>query len=294
MNRKRLNILVSPGFIICLTLLLLNDFFLKALLRNWFTGKLSDLAGMFIFPLFWIALFPELKIRIYVATALCFIFWKSAFSDLLINTWNDAVPLPIGRTVDYSDLVALTVLPLSYLYAQHVRKTTVGSFAPYLIGALSLIAFTATQFRSEVKFDDAYTFEDSKASMINKIQILHSIDYFGRTLSPENEPDTFEIHFDSCNETAIINIKGELGHSVITLRKIVFRCPGGGNKREMLQFFEKEFIEKLREEKPGPSSVIHWIWLSPRSSSTGTSSSRFRATTQSPLCSLVNIHCSRM
>ena len=44
--------LTSPGFVVGLSLLLLNDLFLKARFHNPLTGKLSDFAGLFVFPLF--------------------------------------------------------------------------------------------------------------------------------------------------------------------------------------------------------------------------------------------------
>lgn len=64
--------LLSVGFIAGLLLLLLNDFYLKANFGNAFTGKLSDVAGLFIFPLFWAVFFPAHKKVIYLSTALFF------------------------------------------------------------------------------------------------------------------------------------------------------------------------------------------------------------------------------
>lgn len=56
MQKRNFSILVSPGFLLCLCLLLLNDFILKSEFHNALTGKLSDFAGLFIFPLFFSAL----------------------------------------------------------------------------------------------------------------------------------------------------------------------------------------------------------------------------------------------
>ena len=39
---KRKDILTSPGFVISVSLLLVNDFFLKPALNNTFTGKLTE------------------------------------------------------------------------------------------------------------------------------------------------------------------------------------------------------------------------------------------------------------
>ncbi len=65
-NSRQLQILLSPEFLIGLLLLLMNDFVFKELFHNWLTGKLSDFAGLFIFPLFWSALFPKRKALIFV------------------------------------------------------------------------------------------------------------------------------------------------------------------------------------------------------------------------------------
>lgn len=112
----------SIGFITALIILLLNDFFLKSIYGNWFTGKLSDFAGLFIFPLFWSILFPKLKNVIYVITALIFIYWKSYYSNFIIEFINHYSILNLSRTVDLTDLLALIILPLSYLYQEKETK----------------------------------------------------------------------------------------------------------------------------------------------------------------------------
>ncbi len=111
--RKHLNLFVSLPFLLGLSLLLFNDFYLKAQFHNAVTGKLSDFAGLFIFPLFFVALCPRLSRFIYIATALFFVFWKSALSQPLIDAWNAIAFFLLWRVVDYTDLSALLALPLS-------------------------------------------------------------------------------------------------------------------------------------------------------------------------------------
>ncbi len=82
---ERLRILASPLFILFLVLLLVNDFYLKGAFHNALTGKLSDFSGLFIFPIFWSAIFPKRKALIFIATALLFAFWKSEYSTGLIQ-----------------------------------------------------------------------------------------------------------------------------------------------------------------------------------------------------------------
>jgi hypothetical protein len=76
------SIFQSFGFIFALLLLLLNDFWLKGLFGNWFTGKLSDFAGLFVFAMFWMAIFPSHRTKIGVLTAVAFAFWKSPLSQV--------------------------------------------------------------------------------------------------------------------------------------------------------------------------------------------------------------------
>jgi len=158
MNERPLHILVSPGFLAGLSLLLLNDFILKQRFHNGFTGKLSDFAGLFVFSLFCAAFFPRLKTSLYILTALSFIFWKSTYAQPLIDELNLLLPFRISRTVDITDLTALLVLPISYLYkslclGNEVKKGTSGArykrWGAYAVGLISVFAFTATSYKDD-------------------------------------------------------------------------------------------------------------------------------------------------
>ncbi|RQO75510.1 hypothetical protein DBR43_09195 [Pedobacter sp. KBW06] len=137
-NLKRLTTL---PFLLCLFLLLLNDFYLKATFHNAFTGKLSDFCGLFIFPIFWSVLFPARKSTIYILTALFFIYWKSSYSDPFIHLFSEYL-FTIQRTVDFSDLFALMVLPLSWYALSLPQKRTY--FNPQLAALLVFFSFCAT------------------------------------------------------------------------------------------------------------------------------------------------------
>lgn len=71
---ERLKNLLSPPFIFCLVLLIVNDFLLKAIFHNALTGKLSDFCGLFIFPIFWSAVFPRFKSWVFILSGILFIF----------------------------------------------------------------------------------------------------------------------------------------------------------------------------------------------------------------------------
>lgn len=60
--------LLDPVILVALALLLVNDHYLKAQWGNWWTGKLSDAAGMTLFPALLVAL-AELSRRMLTPTA---------------------------------------------------------------------------------------------------------------------------------------------------------------------------------------------------------------------------------
>jgi len=259
MNERNLELLVSPGFLVALSVLLLNDFVLKLQFHNGFTGRLSDFAGLFILPLFWTALFPRLKFSIYVLTAIVFIFWKSVYSQPVIESWNALHFFSIGRTVDYSDLFSLVSLPMSFFYGIHASCIPSPRSVMYVLGFISLIAFTATSYSKKTTYDNEYQFQSSKTELIERMRHLplHDVHLsFG-------ESDTFEISFDSCTGEATVTIREKDNQSIIALKEINYRCPSGGDKQEMLKYFEKEFINKLREEPVTKSSQVQYIWSSP-------------------------------
>ncbi len=73
---KRKDLIVNSYFIIGLGILILNDFYLKYEYGNFLTGKLSDFAGLLIFPMFVAALFPRMSRSIATVTAIGFVIWK--------------------------------------------------------------------------------------------------------------------------------------------------------------------------------------------------------------------------
>src|SRR5215510_6171141 len=124
MKSDHARILVSPAYLVILSLLLVNDFLLKQILHNWMTGKLSDFCGLFAFPLFVFVFFPRYKRAIFSLTALFFCFWKSGQSQPLIDAWNAVSVLPLNRAVDLSDAIALLILPFAYAYPKLIRRNT--------------------------------------------------------------------------------------------------------------------------------------------------------------------------
>lgn len=137
----RFKSLTTLPFLLCLFLLLINDFYLKAAFHNELTGKLSDFCGLYIFPIFWLAFFPKRKAAIFLFTGLFFIYWKSAYSSAFIEFFSRYC-FPIQRVVDLTDLLALLVLPLAW-YSLKIRSIPL-NLNPSFIAVLAFFAFCAS------------------------------------------------------------------------------------------------------------------------------------------------------
>jgi hypothetical protein len=267
-NRKELNILASPGFLLGLGLLLLNDFLFKPLFHNWLTGKLSDFAGLFVFPLFWVALFPRSKRVIYLLTAILFTFWKSSYSQPIIDFSSQWLSLPINRTIDLTDLLALSVLPISYMYCDIKHRVLSYKYMPYFIAFVSLFAFTATQFRHVANYKEKeYAFTEPKAELVAKAVRLDERDdtFKFRANYPhkpsENPTNEFyiDLKLDFCDRRgmATVEIQSKSAGSIMTLKEISYpdNCNKlEDNKERLLSTFERDFIGKLRMSEPPPNN----------------------------------------
>lgn len=266
-------ILISPLFLIGLTILLLNDFVLKNQFHNFLTGKLSDFAGLFIFPLFFSAFFPKRKFLIYVLTSVLFVFWKSPFSQGLIHIWNSLGLFGIGRTIDYSDLLSLSMLSFSYFYSKTIEQKmfsvdfTKRIYTSFVI-LLSIFAFTATSYKEDrnVNFDKSYTFKGSKEQLIanlknlpitSKLQFRSETEILGNTM-PQNKIDaeqfwldfTIKRKFCGSNELDVrIFVKEVKEATNLDSGYVRFWCqqePTEETKKQILQLFENEIAEKLK------------------------------------------------
>ena len=258
MHRKDFHILVSPGFLIGLCVLLLNDFLLKQQFHNSFTGKLSDFAGLFVFSLFCAAFVTRYRVLTYLLIATFFVFWKSEYSQSLIEGWNSLQLFRVARTVDYSDLIALLSLPISYAYSSTKTYVDVPRKALFGIAIIAIFAFTATSFSAETKYDNQYRFQESKAELIKKIKNLKTKQEIPLGLR-ESDSDKFKVSFDNCISSASIEVGEENGLGIIKLNKIHFRCPTGNDKEELRIYFEKEFIETLKDSQTNKPDQINYI-----------------------------------
>jgi hypothetical protein len=146
-------------FIIGLILLTLNDHYLKSVYHNYTTGKLSDFSGLLILPLFLTYVFPRVANTAAMLSGIFFIFWKSPFSEPLIEVYNTFALIPIYRVVDYSDLIALSILPFSHFFILKISNYKLLYFqtakiVPMTLVVLSSLVFMATS-RTPLYFQKA-------------------------------------------------------------------------------------------------------------------------------------------
>lgn len=103
--------LLAPPFLACLGALLLNDTWLKHAYPGVLAGKVSDFAGLAVVGLLAAAALPRHRTAGAIAIAAAFAWWKSPLSGPAIH-WLSTCGIALSRVVDYTDLVALSVLPL--------------------------------------------------------------------------------------------------------------------------------------------------------------------------------------
>lgn len=170
--------LLHPAFLACVLLLLVNDFWLKAQYHNFFTGKLSDIAGLCAFPFFFSVVFPKHKKLVYIITAVLFMGWKSFLSTPLINLLNTSLHIPLNRVVDYTDLVVLFFLPVMYIIpAIKISASSIREMAIYPIAAISLFAFCATSMvRRMQKPEYTISISELYQTKLTKAAIMHKLD----------------------------------------------------------------------------------------------------------------------
>jgi len=194
---RNLKILTTYGFILALLILLLNDFIFKGLYGNWFTGKLSDFSGLFIFPLFWTAIFPGQKKKIFWFTGLAFAYFKSSFSQPVIDIWNNIGLLSISRTIDYSDLISLTILPFAFLYEKSSDTLPRFSLNPIIPLSISAFAFLATNPPPKTCFPDSTVYHIKHYSRDSLISDLKNTGLYvssGEYANTEYKDEYWEIN----------------------------------------------------------------------------------------------------
>lgn len=258
---QRLDLLTTPAFLLALAVLLLNDWVGKAEYGNWLTGKLSDFAGLFVFPIFWTAIFPKHKRLVFIAVAAFFIFWKSPFCQFLIDGWSSLGMWQIGRVVDYSDLLALSMLPLAFKFCNRSLPDSPLKINPVFPLAISVFAFAATS-RAEgiVTYDKPYLLEMSKNDFKKGLQKLVKED-FSNSYSgfSDSNPDTItlRIETEACPRVPrydlMITVLND-SSIVVSMLNCETICDDEDDRIKMRQAFEIGVIHKIKNSKSLPAS----------------------------------------
>jgi len=219
------SLLTANGFIICLIILLVNDLYLKYYFPSILTGKLSDFAGLFIFPFFLSVFIPKPKI-IYYSTALLFVFWKLEYSQPVIDFFARLTNLGFYRTVDITDLIALTILPFSFKYfkLQNEKAKPNRFVLSTIVCFVSIFSFYATSqpmetFNANIKVDKTFILPMNKETFFKQLRFGNCD--FCEPL-PENLTDSlfylcFSIQDGWVDVTAIAKIKS-LGDDSIVIQ----------------------------------------------------------------------------
>lgn len=182
MKSSKGSLLLHPFFLASVLLLLLNDFYFKYAYHNLLTGKLSDIAGVTAFALFLTSLFPKKKKPVFVFTALFFIWWKSPLSNPIIDLLNREFLLPVNRVIDYTDYIALLILPAVYLLKpiNPYYKLIYQKIALYSSGMIALFAFCSTSMprrlqrpQNEISVNEDYNTRLSKEQLLHRMDSLH-------------------------------------------------------------------------------------------------------------------------
>jgi hypothetical protein len=254
-TRQRWSVLL-----LCLVILLVNDFSLKAKFHNVLTGKLSDFAGLFAFPLFFASWRPRRRTLIYLLTAVGFVCWKSSVSQPLIDAFNTVMPISIGRTVDMTDLLALAVLPLSWRCIDASVPPLRLTVRTLTLSLASVFAFTATSTAPPTRratYEKDYVFQSRPEVLVRSLIELYPGKVTKDGVSRDGTPYTYSILIkkDFCNgsiSNADISIFWTKdGQSRVHLRSFQYYCvsPATGDAEGLLKQFEEAIVQPLRDKE---------------------------------------------
>jgi len=173
---------------------------------------------------------------------------------MLIDSWNNLGVLNIYRTVDYTDLAALVVLPIAYFFDADIqrKKAVKSSLHPILPILVSTVAFVATSYRTDVGINKNYSFELPKDSLINKINRIDNLNYGYAVKFTTNNPDTVSFSIPSlfCPPNFDVRISVteiDSNSTILTLISAEYSCPKDKkDKEELTKEFELKIIEKIK------------------------------------------------
>jgi hypothetical protein len=108
---------------------------------------------------------PRATAIVAASIVLAFAYWKSPLSQPLIESINALAPVRIGRVVDYSDLLALLVMPAAYHVARRADAYRLGG--PMLRKILAVpvfaVSFLAMMGTTVLPYTDRYSIRRPEA-----------------------------------------------------------------------------------------------------------------------------------
>jgi hypothetical protein len=248
-------VLTSTGFLFGLAVLLVNDLVLKLAYPSLLTGKLSDFAGLFIFPMFFAALIPRHTRPIYVATAIAFVWWKSPLSQAFIDNWNETPLYDIARVVDYTDLVALAVLPISLAYITHGCSSSVAQVrqrampVAFIVAALAFGATSSPEPLYEYPDDGRVIEETLPISFQDFPARLDETGLWHSSVGNANGVDTYNVELEPDCPTARFYASAAGGNSTLISLVELYGCDEE-ERDELESLFRDSLLARLKGEVP--------------------------------------------
>jgi hypothetical protein len=181
MNKRNPSVLFNPIFIISLLLLILNDNYFKYEYHNWLTGKLSDFAGLIVFPVFLSYLFPKHSKWWCLISGIFFFIWKTPLSNEIIKLVNSNGLFRFGRVIDYTDFVAFLSLPLANWIITHKNDRVIKAnvYLKYSTLFVAFISLCSTSYirpcsvpQGTIYIGKSYKLKTPKDSVLNRINAL--------------------------------------------------------------------------------------------------------------------------
>ena len=246
----RLDLLTSPLFLISLVTLVANDHIFKKLAPGILTGKLSDMAGVFAFTLFWCALLPNYRTAAGFVIGGAFAAWKLPLSSPAIDFWNTHAPFAIGRTIDPTDLISLVVVPVAVAYVAWRQETYQRRPAVIVVAIASILAFGATSYRTTFEYDTEFSYAGAPSDFLTEIQ-KRGIRVYSETVTAAAGPVEYwfgipsTICFDTIDAYVLVTPRGPTTN--IRLVRLTHRCPRRGDDKALLYgAFRAAIVEPLR------------------------------------------------
>lgn len=265
-------LILNPYFIVGLIVLLMNDFYLKYEYGNFITGKLSDFAGLLIFPMFVATIIPRLNKSISLLTGLGFILWKLPLFTPVIDFINQYSFVTVYRTIDYSDYIALCILPLSHYLINHQERYSIlnfdkiRSYSKYALLGISFFAFCATSVaplrempQGTIYIGESYKIKLPKDSVISSIKRLgYNCDFHERdttkhgSMSFYQTDNIIQYYQDSIIVDTIASMKYELeelkpNKTKLTVINITLSEEGNIQNWKTLKSMSKTYSSWLKE-----------------------------------------------